>query len=144
MIQKIKAYGLCVYKKEKDAIKILLCKSSISFEKWGLLKGVEEKFESKKQTAIREFYEESSIKVEEIYLENYYEQQNSTKDIGIFLVNFDNIDKIKSFFINDKLLNRFLSPENSQVRFFNIDNLPKIKKKQKHMVSQIIRDLKKD
>jgi ADP-ribose pyrophosphatase YjhB (NUDIX family) len=67
MKRKIKAYGICLYKVEninnKSIIKILLCKSVFSLNNWGCLKGVQDKNESKKQTAKREFFEECSILV---------------------------------------------------------------------------------
>jgi ADP-ribose pyrophosphatase YjhB (NUDIX family) len=142
MEEKIKAYGLCLYKKTYHDTKILLCKSSNSKEKWGLLKGVEDKGESKKETATREFFEESSIEIKEYYLEKYFEQINPTKDIGIFLVNYDNIKGIEKYFENDKLLNKYLSLENTDVEFFNIKDLPPIKKKQIIMMDKILRYLK--
>ena len=135
----IKAYGICLYKIEKNNTKVLLCKSVASKDKWGFLKGVEEKNETKIQTALREFEEECGIKVDKKYLEKYFEQINSTKDIGIFLVNYDKINNIKSFFENGKLLNNYLSLENSSVKFFDIDNLPLIKDKQIHLTKEIVR-----
>ena len=140
---KIKAYGICLYKRENKSIKILLCKSINSHNKWGFLKGVELEGETKKQTATREFFEESSIKIPQYLLENYFEQENPTKDIGIFLVNFDKIKKINVFFMNGKLYNRYLSWENSEVKFFDIKNLPTIKKKQKKLLKDITRYLNK-
>jgi ADP-ribose pyrophosphatase YjhB (NUDIX family) len=143
MEHKIKAYGICLYKNETKGIKILLCKSVKSQNRWGFLKGVQEQNESKKQTAIREFFEESGIKVEYKYLENYFEQINETKNIGIYLVNYKNVKKIENNFINDKLLDHFLCWENSEVKFFDIDNIKNIKKKQINLVEDIIKYFKK-
>ncbi len=137
-MQKIKAYGICLYRKEDNNIKILLCKSSISKEKWGFLKGVEEDNESKQQTAQREFFEESSIKVSIKNLEKYFEQVNDEKDIGIYLSNVKNIHNIDLFFINDVLQTNYLSWENQKVKFFDIDKLPLIKKKQSKLILEVI------
>lgn len=139
---KIKAYGISLYKIEKNSIKILLCKSVSSKNRWGFLKGGQEKGETNIQTAIREFFEESSIKVETKYLEHYFEQINDTKDIGIYLVNYDNIKGIMKYFTEDILQKKYLSWENKDVKFFNIDALPHIKKKQNRVVQEVIEYLK--
>ena len=142
MKTKVKAYGICLYKIEninnKSIIKILLCKSVFSLNKWGCLKGVQDKNESKKQTAKREFFEECSILVSQKKLENYFEQINQEKDIGIYLVNATTIKNIETFFIKDTLKNNLLSWENSKVKFFDINDLPNIKKKQSKLISEII------
>lgn len=139
---KIKAYGVCLYKKEFNHTKILLCKSTLSKEKWGFLKGVQENFELKEETAIREFKEESSIIISISNLEKYFEQINDDKDIGIFLVDYYKLPMIDQYFFQDKLYKKYLSWENSDVEFFSIDSLPKIKKKQKHLTKEIIAYLK--
>ncbi len=138
MLLKIKAYGLCVYSINEDNIKILLCKSTRSTEKWGFLKGVVDENETKKQTAQREFFEESSIKVDIDNFEQYFEQKNKEKDIGIYLVNANNIRKLQSFFVNDILISKYLSWENQKVQFFNINNLPIIKKKQSKLILKVM------
>ena len=135
---KTKAYGICLYKKNGAAVKILLCKSVNSNKRWGFLKGVKQRDEVRAGTAVREFYEESGIRIGYYQLENYFEQENKEKDIGIFLVNFDNIKGIDTFFNNEKLLDKFLCLENSEVRFFDINKLPHIKKKQIKIVDEIV------
>ena len=137
-MEKIYAFGICLYKKRKDCIGILLCKSVNSKEKWGFLKGVALKYETQIETALREFYEESSIKIEPNLLENFFIQKNELKDIGIFLVNFDNVYGVNKYFNENKLYKQYLSHENSDVEFFNIEKLPLIKTKQKYMVNDII------
>jgi len=144
MSDKIKAYGICIYKKMQNSTKLLLCKSVNSKDKWGFLKGCEIENESKKETALREFFEESSIDVDSKYLEEYFEQINTTKDIGIYLVNYKNINNINSYFENDKLHRHCLSWENTKVEFFDINNIPEIKKKQYRIMNKIIQYLKKD
>ena len=139
---KIKAYGICLYKVEDNKIKILLCKSVTSFEKWGFLKGVDEKNETLQETAQREFFEECNIKVSIKQFEEYFEQLNKEKDIGIYLYNANKIKNLDSYFNKDTLLDDNLSLENSKVKFFNIDNLPTIKKKQSKLINEIIDFLK--
>ncbi len=140
---KIKAYGICVYKKEKQNTKLLFCKSSLSKRRWGFLKGVQEAQESMEQTAIREFKEESSIIVNKNNLKKYFEQQNSQKDIGIFLVDYHDVPYINRYFNGDKLCRKHLSWENSEVQFFSLDNLPMIKKKQTQITLKIVKYLQR-
>jgi len=141
---KIKAYGICLYKNEGNSTKILLCKSISSHSKWGFLKGVQTKGESSFQTAIREFKEESNINIDRKYLEKYFEQTNKEKDIGIYLVNYNKIKDLGVYFTNGQLYKRYLSWENSEVKFFDIKNLPNIKKKQRYLVEDIVKYLKKE
>lgn len=140
---KEKAYGICLYRKKNNNIEVLLCMSTQSKNKWGFLKGGEQDYETKKQTAIREFYEESSIRVNYNHLENYFEQKNKNKDIGVFLVNYDRIEHIHRYFNLNKLYSKYLSWENSNVTFFDINSLPKIKKKQIKLVEEVVLFLKK-
>ena len=140
---KIKAYGISLYKVNKNSIKILLCKSVSSKNRWGFLKGVQDKGEADFQTAIREFKEESSITVEKKYLEKYFEQKNKQKDIAIYLVNYNNIKDIEKYFTNEKLQKKYLSWENSDAQFFDITKLPNIKKKQSKLIQDVIKYLQK-
>ncbi len=140
---KIKAFGISLYKIQNNNVSILLCKSIASKSRWGFLKGVQEKGESDFQTAVREFKEESSINIEKKYFEKYFEQKNLEKDIGIYLVNYDNIQNIEKYFINNKLLKKYLSWENSDAQFFDISKLPNIKKKQSKLVRDIVAYLQK-
>ncbi len=136
-MDKIKAYGILLYKIEKETIKILLCKSVSSLERWGCLKGMQLKNESAKACAKREFYEESSIDVKTELFEKYFSQKNREKDIGIWIVNINNIENINKYFNDDTLFSNYLSWENSKVKFFDIKNLPPIKKKQKKIIKDI-------
>lgn len=142
-MKKDKAYGIILYKVEKKDIKILLCKSVTSKEKWGCLKGVKEIDESDFQCAKREFREESSINIDISLFEDYFEQLNYNKDIGIWLVNVQNLENIDKYFIDDKLLDNFLSWENSKVKFFSLNDLPAIKKKQVVLIEEVKKFLKK-
>ena len=133
----IKAYGVVPYLVSKNDIKILLCKSVLSREKWGCLKGLKEKDENPYECAQRELFEESSIKVEIGLFEDYFEQINLEKDIGIWIVNASNIEGLKKMFFENKLKNNYLSWENSKVKFFSLKELPNIKKKQINLIKEI-------
>jgi len=111
-------------------------------DKWGCLKGLIEKNETKQECAKRELLEESSIPVNIKDFEEYFEQNNDEKDIGIWLVNEKNIKDLQKYFFEDKLLNNYLSWENSKVKFFDIKKLPLIKKKQKLLMLEITNFLK--
>jgi ADP-ribose pyrophosphatase YjhB (NUDIX family) len=139
---KLKGYGICLYTLKGEKIKILLCKSVSSLNKWGCLKGVQEPNETKEQTAQREFFEECKIKVPIKLLTNYFEQINDEKDIGIYLVNGSKVKNLKQFFSDDFLHKHYLCSENSTVKFFDINNLPTIKKKQSRIIKEIIDFLK--
>ena len=140
-MEKIKAYGLCLYKLNKDSIHVLLCKSVNSRERWGFLKGVSVADEEPIETAIREFEEESSIHINQEYLEEFFIQKNELKNIGIYLVNYNNIKNIEQYFENDVLYEKYLSQENTKVKFFDLNDLPQIKKKQKDLTQEIINHL---
>lgn len=136
-MEKIKAYGILPYKIENNCVKILLCKSVKSFEKWGCLKGMQDKNETPKECAKREFFEESSIPIETFLFEDFFYQENKEKDIGIWTIDCNKIRNFDSFFKDDTLYEYLLSWENSKVKFFDIDELPIIKKKQKKLLSEI-------
>lgn len=131
------AYGVCLYKISKYDIKILLCKSVKSLNNWGLLKGCLIKNETLIQCAKREFEEECSISVDIDLFEEYFEQKNSLKDVGIWLYNAKNIDNLNEYIVDGKLLNTHLSWENSRVKFFSLDHLPLIKEKQITLIKDI-------
>jgi len=141
-MDKIFAYGICLYKKRSNKTSVLLCRSTHSKIKWGFLKGSLRGKETKVETALREFREESGITIKAEYLENYYQQKNNEKDIGIFLVNFDRIEGIEKYFSNNRLKFEYICFENDDVRFFDIKNLPPIKKKQLEIVSSIVKYFK--
>lgn len=132
-----KAYGVVPYIVSKNDIKILLCKSVVSKDKWGCLKGMKEKDENPYECAQRELFEESSIKVEIALFEDYFEQVNLEKDIGVWIVNASNIEGLDEMFFEDKLMSNYLSWENSKVKFFSLDKLPTIRKKQINLISEL-------
>ena len=134
---KIKAYGILLYKIEKKSIKILLCKSVKSLDKWGCLKGMQLDKESAKECAKREFKEECGISIETYLFEDYFSQENEEKDIGIWIVNSKKVDSLDKYFSDDKLYENYLSWENLKVKFFDLKELPNIKRKQKTLVKNI-------
>jgi ADP-ribose pyrophosphatase YjhB (NUDIX family) len=140
---KIKAYGVGLYKKEHNCVYILLCKAMNSKQKWGFLKGGAYENETPKQTALREFQEESGICLTTPFLEKYFEQKNETKDVGVFLANYAKIKGIEKYFHNGELREQYLSLENSQAKFFDIKHLPKIKSKQINLVKDVVTYLKR-
>lgn len=133
----IKAYGVLPYLVEKNDIKILLCKSVMSLDKWGSLKGVKLKYETAFECAKRELKEESSIDIDIALFEEYFEQINIDKDVGIWIVNANNIENFDELFNDYKLNSNFLSWENSKVKFFSLDDLPPLKKKQINLINEI-------
>ena len=106
-------------------------------ENLGVLWETQERDESAYECAKREFFEESSINVDIALFEEYFEQVNIEKNVGIWLVNASNIDNIDKYFNKDKLKPEYLSWENSDVKFFSISKLPKIKSKQKDLIKDI-------
>lgn len=133
----IKSYGVVPYLVKGNNIKILLCKSVASKDKWGCLKGTKTSKESAYECAKREFIEESSINVDIALFENYFEQINIDKDVGIWLVNANNIENLEQYFVDDTLKSSYLSWENSKVKFFSLSNLPRIKNKQITLIKEI-------
>ncbi|WP_198305562.1 NUDIX domain-containing protein [Arcobacter vandammei] len=133
----VKSYGIVLYKVSKKSVKILLCLGVASGDKWGCLKGTKAKNETAYECAKREFFEESSINVDIALFEEYFEQINLEKNVGVWLVNASNIDNLDKYFEKDILKSEYLSWENCEVRFFSIKKLPKIKSKQKDLVKNI-------
>ena len=136
-MEKIKAYGILLYTMNKKGTKVLLCKSVKSLNKWGCLKGMQDGSETAKECAKREFFEECSIKVETYLFEDYFYQENDEKDIGIWIVNANKVKDIENYFLDDKLYDNYLSWENSKVKFFDINELPIIRKKQIQLIEDI-------
>ncbi|RBQ29609.1 NUDIX domain-containing protein [Aliarcobacter vitoriensis] len=133
----VKTYGIVPYLVDKKDIKILLCLGVASQARWGCLKGSKNRNESAFECAKREVFEESSISVDIALFEEYFEQINEDKDIGIWLVNSSNIEGINKYFEKDILKKEYLSWENSKVKFFSLKKLPKIKKKQENLIKNI-------
>lgn len=133
----IKAYGLVPYLVSKDDVKILLCKSVSSKDKWGCLKGVKIKNEDPYICAQRETFEECGIYIHTELFEDYFEQINYEKDVGIWTVDIENVENFEKYFINNSLKSNYLSWENSSVKFFSLSDLPPLKSKQKKLIKEI-------
>lgn len=84
------SYGICPYKIKNGTVYILLNKTHKK-SMFNFFKGKQENNETKIQTAIREFYEEAGVLVDEKYLEEYYYHNQPRKNIGIYLVDITNI-----------------------------------------------------
>lgn len=138
---KVKTYGICLYRQSKESHSVLLGKSFFN-DKWGFLKGCIEPFETPRQAAQREFFEESGIFIETRFFEDYLYQENEQKDVGIYLVNAANIQKLEKYFENDCLKEIYQTSENENVKFFDIKKLPKIKSKQSKLIKKVIEVLK--
>lgn len=133
-----KAYGVCLYKKHKKSYKILLCQSIDNLEKWGFLKGTKRDHETPRKAAIREFTEESGIKIDNKSLEDFFYQKNKNKDVGIFMLNGSTVKNLSIYFDGDKLKKKYICAENAQVKFFDIEELPEIKTKQLLLIKKVI------
>ena len=121
------SYGICPYKIENSKVQILLIQPK-GHKEWGFIKGKIDVGETKEECAIRECLEETNISVNEIHLENFFEQPNSKKDVGIFLVDCCNLN-----LSNIKLEKR----EIENIKFFNIKEHIKINKNQEHILFNI-------
>ncbi len=133
----IESFGITIIKKLNQKTYVLLCKSAKSKTKWGFVKGKTKKDEIPKHTAIREFQEETGIAIEYKHLKNIYFATHKKKNIGIYLVYMHDIGNKQSYFKKLKLKNKWTDIENTEVRFFDINDLPPIKNKQKDIINQI-------
>ena len=127
------SYGICPYYKVQDEIYIILIQPKGHVE-GGFAKGKIEENETKEECAVREFYEETGLKVNIESLENYFEQNNKRKDVGIFLVNIFNMNK------NDKI--NLQSKEVYKIKLFNLNDEIKIYKNQEIILNEIKLHLK--
>ena len=144
-MKQIKAYGIVLFKRSFNKTSILLCKSVDSKYKWGFLKGgTNPRDLTAKQTAQREFREESGILLDQKNFEKYFYQNNKKKFIGLYLVDGSNMPFLNNYLdYEGKLYKNYLSHENSVVQFFDIDRLPKIKKNQAVVIEDILEYLRK-
>jgi hypothetical protein len=133
-----KSFGVCIYKIRNNNIYILCCKSISSVYKWGFIKGTLKPQEMNKYCAKREFFEESSIDIDIKNFEEYFEQKSKNRHIGIWLLDYDKIDKIDKYFYKNILKRSYLSSENSIIKFFNINKLPLIKDRQSLILKNIV------
>jgi len=134
----VKAYGIVPYKFYKNKILLYVYKNKEG--KFLFFKGKQEINETKEQTAVREFFEETGYKIDKIYLEKYFETKTKNKLIGLYLVNQYN-------------LNNTLENENSKniediYEYVwiecNIDNKEKFVKNQQKLFCLICNELQKE
>ena len=85
----VKTYGIVPYLILDNNPSIYVYKNKEG--KYLFFKGKQEINETKEQTAIREFFEETGYKVDEEYLERYFETKTKNKLIGLYLINSKNI-----------------------------------------------------
>jgi 8-oxo-dGTP pyrophosphatase MutT (NUDIX family) len=85
----VKAFGIVPYLYFNNDFLIYVYKNKEG--KYLFFKGKQEINETKEQTAVREFFEETGYKVDSNYLEKYFESKTKNKLIGLYLVNSNNI-----------------------------------------------------
>jgi len=142
-VANVQSYGIAPYWIQDGQVYIFLCKASDSRYKWGFLKGTMNSKERPQECARREFYEESGILVEYDFFEDYFDQENDRKDVGIWLVNAHNIKSIDKFLDKDmKLKPKYRSKELSDAGFFDIAHMPPIKNNQYQMMFDVVDFLK--
>lgn len=135
------SYGTCIYYKNEldNSVSILLIQPK-GHKEWGFPKGKIESNETKEQCAIRETFEEIGIKIKEELLEKYFEQTNKRKDIGIFLVNMNNLDLNSKFKINPREVHKvkLLNVNDINVNNINVNDKFDIYKNQSSILNNII------
>jgi 8-oxo-dGTP pyrophosphatase MutT (NUDIX family) len=85
---KLHSYGIAPYSIIGGNFFILLNKTSERSD-YNFFKGKIEHNEEIADCAIREFYEETGVKVKKSDLEDYFKQKSPRKDVGIFLVDWN-------------------------------------------------------
>ncbi|MCK9161364.1 MAG: NUDIX domain-containing protein [Arcobacter butzleri] len=140
---KPKSYGIAPYYKKNGKIYLFLCKASDSRTKWGFLKGTITSKEDPKECAKREFYEESNIPIKLEYFEEYFEQINIKKDVGVWLVDASKIKNFENYFdSNLKLKSKYRSKELTDAGLFEIYKMPPSKNNQFKIIFDIVYFLK--
>jgi len=131
-----KSFGIVPYLFYQNRIWIYIYENKN--EEFLFFKGKQEKDETIKETAIREFYEETNIKIKKEYLEKYFETKTKNKKIGLFLVNAKNINE---FFENKNKV------EDIYKRVWiecDLEYKNRFVKNQRELFNKICNELKKD
>lgn len=123
------SYGVVPYTIYNDKIYVLVSLASKKDLKYGFFKGKIEENETIRDCAIREFYEETGIKLKSEWLDKYFSQKHIQKDVGIFLLDID--------FIKDEKI--MLNKENYNFKIIEINELyNKIIKNQEKILKEMI------
>ena len=121
------SYGVCPYKIKKGKVQILLIQPK-GHKEWGFIKGKIELDETITECAKRETLEETTIDILINNLEDYFEQKNKRKDVGIFLINTKTLN-LKSI--------KLQKGEVHRIKFFDLESDILINKKQAEILESI-------
>lgn len=121
------SYGVCPYKIKKGKVQILLIQPKGHTE-WGFIKGKIELDETITECAKRETLEETNIDILINNLEDYFEQKNKRKDVGIFLINTKTLN-LKSI--------KLQKGEVHRIKFFDLESDILVNKNQAEILESI-------
>ena len=121
------SYGVCPYRIKNNKVQILLIQPKGHTE-WGFIKGKIEEGETTAECAKRETFEETRIDIKINNLENYFEQNNKRKDVGIYLINTKTLN-LKNI--------RLQKGEVHKIKFFDIESDILINKNQSLILQNI-------
>lgn len=128
------SFGICIYKTNSINVldtEIFLIRPKGSTE-FGFIKGKLEHDEPIKHCALRETLEETNIYFDINNLEDYFYQNTPRKFVGIFLIDYSNVD-MSNIILQEREVQELVS--------FNISYDIHINKNQKEILKQIINKL---
>ena len=121
------SYGVCPYRFKNNKVQILVIQPKGHTE-WGFIKGKIEQGETIAECAKRETFEETRIEINIDNLEDYFEQKNKRKDVGIYLINTKTLN-LKNI--------KLQKGEVHKIKFFDLDGEILINKNQSEILSNI-------
>ena len=121
------SYGVCPYRIKNNKVQILLIQPKGHTE-WGFIKGKIEEGETIAECAKRETFEETRIDININNLENYFEQKNKRKDVGIYLINTKTLN-LKNI--------KLQKGEVHRIKFFDLESDISINKNQSLILQNI-------
>ena len=121
------SYGICPYKIENSKVQILLIQPK-GHKEWGFIKGKIKLYETIAECAKRETLEETNIDILINNLEDYFEQKNKRKDVGIFLINTKTLN-LKNI--------KLQKGEVHRIKFFDLESDILINKNQAEILESI-------
>lgn len=133
--KKVISCGAYVWRKKDEIVQVLLIKPNLGIEFWGLPKGHIDQGETFEQCAMREVFEETGISIE---LVSYH---------GFALTNNAREEKTVHIFIAkpcESALEPSISDTNDEVvdvKWFNVNELPKLHYYQQNIVNEITKKL---